>query len=100
MVIHSLEQALNPIREARSHWESRMSEKAVKAAADITTHLNNQNFIMLGLEDDLTEPASESSGFSKKLVRLLSSTWKFNDGTISVKDSVRVEVEVLLGSKC
>ena len=69
LVIHSLEQALNPsIREARSNWESKVSEKAVKAAADITAHLNNQKFIMLGLEDDLTEPESESSGLSKKLV--------------------------------
>ena len=87
MVIHSLEQALQSISYDESEqedWDSKVSVKAAKSASAIIHHLNKQKFITLGVDE--TDPDADSSqtgALSNKMYRLLSITWKTDDGTIT-----------------
>ena len=87
MVIHSLEQTLQSIYHDESDfedWDSKVSVKAAKSASAIIHHLNKQKFIMLGVDE--TDPdanSSQTGALSNRMCRLLSITWKADDGTIT-----------------
>ena len=87
MVIHSVEQALQSIRHHESEqqdWNTNVSVKAMKLASAINDHFNKQKFIMLGL-DEINSDADSFDGvpLSNRMCRLLSITWKADDGTIT-----------------
>ena len=83
MVIHALEQALQSILDpdTPSSWTTAVSVKAVKAASTIIDHFNQQKFIMLGLSADNSDNlVNDDSSMSSQMSRLLSVTFKANDG--------------------
>ena len=86
MVIHSLEQALQSIHHEseQQDWDSNVSVKAMKSASAIIDHFNKQKFIMLGLDEiDSDADSSDVVPLSNRMCRLLSITWRADDGTIT-----------------
>ena len=109
MVIHALEQALQQLDrsdldtsadDVQPDWECRVTPKAVKAAPEIISHFNQQKFIMLGLNLD-TDSEEDNSGSSislpKKIVRLLSTTWRSNDGCITPSEVCQKHISERVG---
>ena len=83
--IHSLKQALQSIHyeSEQQDWDSNVSVKAMKSASMIIDHFNKQKFIMLGLDEIDSDADSSDVPLSIRMCRLLSITWRADDGTIT-----------------
>ena len=77
MVIHCLEQALQPIDSMHTTpWNNNISLEAVQAATTVIMHFIQQKFIMLGIdvESSTTDVLSSRMVYNKGLLQDISLT--------------------------
>ena len=90
LVIHCLELSL---AASSPMWDTKISVDATKTATAIILHFNQQKFIMLGLNENPSDPQ-----LSNRMVRLLTMTCKNGSGKITPSEVSQKHISERVGS--
>ncbi len=96
MILHCLEQALSRAEstsqeESEEAWSTVITPAAVRNAATMIQHLNQQKFLMLGVDGNSSEHVSH------RVVRLLSMESKSGDGVIHPSELAQKHISEKVG---
>ncbi len=94
MILHCLEQAVSRasgMQVEAETWSVEITDQAVKNAAAIIQHFNQQKLIMLGLQTDSTR------SISSRLVRLLTIPTKSADGILQPSEVAQKHISEKVG---